>query len=98
QLVLAVLLLASFGIAGLGFLGLESALASVAIDSVALLALSMLGVKFGLDLKLGAIPPPIAWLVWGLTVGAGGLMSAQLGALAASASLPLSAMAALFAQ
>lgn len=98
QLALAVLLLVSFGIAVLGAAGLQAALGPVVIDGVALLALSVLGLKLGLDLKLGAIPPPLAWLAWGLAVGAGGLMSAKLGALAVSASLPLSAMAALFAQ
>jgi len=98
QAALAVLLLASFGIAGLAVASLQSALGPVVIDGVALLALSMLGLKLGLDLKLGAIPPALAWLVWGLAVGAGGLMSVKLGTAAASASLPLSALAALFAQ
>ncbi|HEX6241035.1 MAG TPA: hypothetical protein VFZ61_09080 [Polyangiales bacterium] len=98
RLALAVLLLASFGIAALGVADLGSALAPVLIDGAALLALSMLGLKLGLDLKLGSIPPLLAWLAWGLAVGVGGLMSAQLGAPAATASLPLSAMAALFAQ
>lgn len=98
QLVLAGLLLASLAIAALGVTALESALAPVLIDGAALLVLSIVGLKLGLDLKLGSTPPLLAWLAWGLAVGAGGLMSAQLGAPAATASLPLSAMAALFAQ
>lgn len=98
QLVLAVLLVGSFGIVALSAASLGSALGPVVVDGVALLALCVLGLKLRLDLKLGAIPPVLAWIVWGVTVGAGGLVSADLGTLAASASLPLSALAALFAQ
>lgn len=98
QVALAVLLLASFGMAALGVAGLGSALAPVFVDGVALVTLSIIGLKLGLDLKLALVPPPLAWLVWGLSVGAGVLLSVRLGAFAVTASLPLSGLAALLAQ
>jgi len=97
RVVLGALVSASLALAFVSGAGVGPALGPVLIDGLALVALVAVGLKAGLDLKLGAIPPVLAWALWGLAVGAGGLMSLELGALAATASLPLSALAALFA-
>ena len=94
--VLGALVSASLALAAVSAVGVGPAVGPVLVDGAALVALLVLGLKLGLDLKLGAIPPALAWVLWGLAVGAGGLMSLKLGALAATASLPLSAVAALF--
>lgn len=93
---LGALVSASLALAAVSAVGVGPAVGPVLIDGVALVVLLALGLKLGLDLKLAAIPPALAWVAWGLAVGAGGLMSVKLGALAPTASLPLSALAALF--
>lgn len=97
RVALAALLSASLAFALVSLAGVGSALGPVVIDTLALLGLSLLGLKLGLDLKLSSIPPLLAWLLWALAVGAGGLMSVRLGQLAGTASLPLSTLAALLA-
>jgi len=95
---LGALLAASLSLASVSCVALGSGMGPVVVDVAALLVLSFFGLRAGIDLKLGAVPPLVAWLVWGLAVGGGGLMTVQVGPLAATASLPLSAIAAVVMQ